>query len=98
MKKYAQGSKDVVRLSGKKAKLVGKSEFLNQRSIDDLTKIRDKMRTSKIKIEDLQFLINKDGTVVISDPLNVSLGEAPSPNNIRMIDLLIESAKSNLKN
>lgn len=95
--KFAEGSKDIVRLEKGKVRIVGDSPLLNQQSIDDLTVIRNTMVNKKIKINDLQFLIGKDGHVVIADPLDVLVGEAPSKSNLRMIDLLIESAKNNLK-
>ncbi|GIO86796.1 hypothetical protein J25TS5_37280 [Paenibacillus faecis] len=97
--RYAQSSKDIVKLHDGKVRIVGESSLLNQQSIEDLTSIRRIMVEKKIKIEDLQFLIGKDGRVVVSDLLNVEAGKKvkPSKNNLRMIDLLIESAKKNLK-
>ncbi|CAI8890973.1 hypothetical protein EMIT07CA2_30301 [Brevibacillus sp. IT-7CA2] len=97
--RFAQGSKDIVKLHDGKVRIVGESPLLNQRSIDDLTSIGKIMVEKKIKIEDLQFLIGKNGRVVVADPLKVEVGKKfkPSTNNLRMIDLLIESAKKNLK-
>lgn len=46
-----------------------------------------------IAINDLQFLLTKDGHVVVADPLKVFTGIKPSPNNIRMFDLLIKAVK-----
>ncbi|RED20887.1 hypothetical protein DES34_1291, partial [Brevibacillus brevis] len=97
--RFAQGSKDIVKLHDGKVQIVGESSLLNQRSIEDLTAIRKIMVEKKIKINDLQFLIGKDGRVVVADPLNVEVGKKvkPSKNNLRMIDLLIESARKNSK-
>jgi hypothetical protein len=96
MKKYAQGSKDIVRIdSNGKVKIVGQSELLNEKSISDLQRIRTLMQEKKIKIDDLQFLIQKDESVVIADPLKVFPNTKPSKKNIKMIDLLIESAQQN---
>jgi hypothetical protein len=50
------------------------------------------MIEKKVKIDDLQFLIGKDGRVVIADPLSVNVGVKPSPTNLRTIDKLIEAA------
>ena len=92
MEKYAQGSKDVVKRTGKKMEIVGESRYLNQRSILDLNKIKRILSNNKISIDDLQFLIGKDGSVVIADPLKVFLGQKPSKWNIKMINKLIEVA------
>ncbi len=97
MREYAQGSKKVVKLEKGKIRTVGQSDILNKKSIEDLTKIRSIMESKPVKIDDLQFLIGKDGSMVIADPLKVIVGETPSKNNLRMIDLLIESARENLR-
>ncbi len=54
----------------------------------------DLFAIEKIKIDDLQFLIDKDGSMVIADPLHIH-PDKPSNKNIRMIDLLIEKARAN---
>ncbi len=92
MKKYAQGSKDIVKRVGDKMKIVGDSAFLNQKSIRDLNLIKNNLINRKIKIDDLQFLIAKDGSIVIADPLAIFVGQAPSKWNLQMIDKLIEVA------
>ncbi|MCA4895767.1 MAG: hypothetical protein ING84_12260 [Cytophagales bacterium] len=51
------------------------------------------MESKKIWVNDLQFLIAKDGRVVIADPLDVVIGKGMSDNNKRMIKLLIEVAQ-----
>jgi RHS repeat-associated protein len=96
LERFAQGSKDIVKLKDGTIRTVGTSSLLNQNSINDLTSIRKLMVDNKIKIDDLQFLISSDGKVVVADPLKVVTGEKPSKNNLRMIDLLIQSAKENL--
>jgi filamentous hemagglutinin len=93
MKKYAQGSKDVVKLVNGKIEKVGSSTLLNQKSVADLTNIQSLMESKKIWVNDLQFLIAKDGRVVIADPLDVVIGKGMSDNNKRMIKLLIEVAQ-----
>ena len=99
MKRYAQGSKEVVRLVKKpgksKVETVGASKYLNEKSIHDLRKIKSILQDKKIQIDDLQFLIGNDGSIVISDPLKVNILVPPSKNNLRMIELLIKAAKSN---
>ncbi|VTR19270.1 Uncharacterised protein [Actinobacillus pleuropneumoniae] len=94
--RFDQGSKDIVRLQNGKIRIVGESTLLNQQSIDDLTAIKGMMVEKKIKINDLQFLLGKDGKIVVADPLDVVVGDKPSANNLRMIDLLIEAAKKNI--
>jgi hypothetical protein len=98
MKRFAQGSKDIVKLQGGKVRAVegANTELLNERSVADLTRIKSTMETNKVKIDDLQFLIGKDGSVAIADPLKVTVGESPSANNKRMIDLLIKAARENI--
>jgi hypothetical protein len=98
MDRFAQGSKDVVRLVDGKVRIVGDSPLLNQQSVNDLQAIRDTMVNDKIQINDLQFLIDKDGHVVVADPLAVNFNTDPSKNNLRMIDLLIKVAQNNGKN
>jgi hypothetical protein len=98
MKKYAQGSKDVVQTEKNKARIIGKSELLNGKSISELKKVRSLMESKKIKIDDLQFLINRDGSVVIADPLGYHLNTSPSKTNKDTIDLSIKSAEENLEN
>lgn len=92
MDQYAQGSKDVVKTLGK-PQVVGQSPFLNERSAADLKAIQDMMIAKKVKVDDLQFLIAKDGRVVIADPAQVHLNTAPSKANKQTIELLIQQAK-----
>jgi len=98
MKKYAQGSKEIVKLKDGKIRFIEESDIklLNEKSIQDLTKIRNLMVNKKLKIDDLQFLISKDGGFVIADPLKVYLNTMPSTRNLKMIDLLIRVAKKNI--
>jgi hypothetical protein len=93
--RFAEGSKSTVKTVDGKVRVVGDSPLLNQRSIDDLNAIRKTLVNDKIKVDDLQFLIGQDGRVVIADPLAVTTGVKPSRNNLRTIDLLIESAQKN---
>ncbi|KQZ29308.1 hypothetical protein [Duganella sp. Root1480D1] len=95
--RFAQGSKDIVRLENGKVRIVGESPLLNEQSIADLQGIRNTMVNNKVQINDLQFLISNEGRVVVADPLAVNLNTLPSKNNLRMIDLLIQSAKKNGK-
>lgn len=97
MDRYAQGSKDIVAVNNQTRKVELKSNadtsLLNERSVRDLKDIRNKMVNQKIKIDDLQFLIGKDGRVVISDPIKVHTRTKPSKNNMDMINLLIKIAE-----
>jgi hypothetical protein len=91
------GSKSVVALDRRgKMSNVGDSPYLNERSIADLNKIRNTLTTKPIKVDDLQFLIGKDGRVVVADPLKVTVGGKPSKNNLLMIDKLIAAAKKSI--
>jgi hypothetical protein len=92
MQKYAQGSKDVVRTVNGNPKIIGSSAYLNQTSIQDLKAIKQMMMDKKVKIDDLQFLINYDGHIVIADPIDVIIGHEPSTINIRTINKLIVAA------
>ena len=98
--KYAQGSKDVAALvkvgRNRGVKRVGQSKYLNQKSIEDLQKIKRILIEKKLKIDDLQFLIGKDGNIVISDPIAVYEKTKPSDSNLKMINLLIEAARENI--
>ncbi|MEM9135025.1 MAG: hypothetical protein AAGE88_21960, partial [Actinomycetota bacterium] len=90
--RYALGSKDVVRTVEKRPRIVGDTDLLNQRSIQDLRRIREMLIDQRIKIDDLQFLIGEDGSIVIADPLAVATDRPPSLNNLRTIDRLIDAA------
>ncbi len=95
MDQFVQGSKDIVALQNGKVRIVGNSNLLNSQSISDLQNIRNTMVNNNIQINDLQFLIGNDGRAVVADPLKVNVNTPPSNNNLRMIDLLIQSAKKN---
>lgn len=90
--RFEQGSKDVVRAVDGKIQTVGKSDYLNARSIEDLRAIQRTLTEKKVSINDLQFLIGSDGRIVIADPLQVVEGIGPSKNNINMIRQMIQAA------
>jgi len=96
MKRYAQGSKTVVRTLKGRAKIVGESRFLNERSIADLERIRDALRATPVWINDLQFLIGEDGAIVIADVIDFQIGVSPSNPNLSTIARLIEAARSTI--
>jgi Pretoxin HINT domain len=91
--RYALGSKDLVKTVNGRPTIVGDSPLLNAASAADLKAIRQTLVSGKTKIDDLQFLIGKDGHVVIADPLGVFPGQAPSRANLQTIDRLIELAE-----
>lgn len=93
--RFKLGSKEVVRTKDGIVTLVGHSPYLNEISIQDLEKIRDILMSQNIRVKDLQFLIGKDGRVVIADPLEVFMKTPPTNTNLATIDLLIEEAKRN---
>ncbi|HEY4238886.1 MAG TPA: DUF4157 domain-containing protein [Kofleriaceae bacterium] len=101
MKRFMQGSKDVVKYTGaqnnpknRQLRYVGESPYLNETSVADLQKIAKLMKTAPVKIDDLQFLIGADGHIVIADPLRVTVGESPSAKNLEMIQMLIRAAQN----
>ncbi|MBG6130802.1 hypothetical protein IWQ47_002266 [Aquimarina sp. EL_43] len=94
MKRYEESSNHVLKSS--------ESNMLNATSIEELQTIREKIDEKEFVITDLQFLIAKNGTVVIADPIlffNVSSPEfieANIANNYNVIDELIYIAKRNM--
>jgi hypothetical protein len=66
---------------------------LNQKSINDLNNIKSVLEKNNISVKDLQFIISKDGSVRINDPLNVF--DYIDKGNIELIDELIKRAKMN---
>ncbi|MEG4323800.1 hypothetical protein QUB37_13140 [Microcoleus sp. AT3-A2] len=99
MKKYAQGSKGIVRSIGGIPERVDGADIslLNQKSIDDLEKIRAILQRKKIYIDDLQFLIAEDGRVYITDPIDIKFKPTTREmdSNAGMIDLLLNAAREN---
>ncbi len=89
------GSKDVVKNVNGKPTIVGASPDLNAKSIQDLKNIRNMLIEKKISVDDLQFIIGKDGSVKIADPAGIQL-KPPSTTNKQTIDLLIQAAEKNL--
>ena len=59
-----------------------------------MQKIRKTLIEKQVKVDDLQFLVSKEGRVVIADPLG-SDNKGFSKKNLKMIDQLIELAKKN---
>jgi filamentous hemagglutinin len=96
LRRYAQGSKDVVKTIKKVPRIVGSSPLLNERSISDLRAIRQRLKEKKIKVDDLQFLIAEDGRMVIADPVDAFRNTKPSDANVETIRLLIKVAKRNV--
>ena len=97
MDRYALGSQKIVSFM----EIRGSSSLLNDRSVTDLEKIREVMIGKKIRIDNLQFLIGKNGEVVVADPIGVHVGRqfhpggGPSKINLLYIDLLIQASKRN---
>ncbi len=46
-------------------------KVLNEQSIRDLEEIRATLAAKNIVVRDLQFLVDKDGRVVVADPLRI---------------------------
>lgn len=100
MNRYAEGSKATVtndKSNFNKPMRVGDSKHLNAKSITDLNKIMKQCQREKVRIDDIQFLIGSDGSVVIADPLSLEAGNRPpSSNMIQMIMRLMEAAAENV--
>ncbi len=97
MTRYAEGSKGIVTNDKENFNApvrVGNSAHLNAKSIEDLNLIMKKFQKEDVQIDDIQFLIGADGTVVVSDPLAVRKGKA-TPNMLQMINRLVETAAEN---
>ncbi|MCF6189492.1 MAG: hypothetical protein L3J51_03350 [Cocleimonas sp.] len=82
------GSKDIKKVNGK---LVKHPNF-NSKTVADLKKIKQTLIFKKIRVDDLQFIIKKDGSVVIADPAGIRRKKVPSKKNIDTIDELIIAA------
>jgi len=93
MDRFAKGSKTIVAKNPRRPGILDGADtsLLNGRSIADLQAIRSTLIEKQVKVNDLQFLIGKDGRVVIADPLGVSPG-TPSPTNKLIINKMIEAA------
>ncbi len=98
MDRYAQGSKDLVKTIDDRPQIKesGDASLLNQKSIDDLRDIKETMISQQIWVNDLQFLIARDGSIVIADAIAAEVGRKPSKKNLRTIDRMIELAEKNL--
>ncbi len=81
MKKYVSGSKHIETPG-----------VLNQKSIEDLKLIQQLLREKDISVDDLQFLIDTDGSVVIADPGAISTYATFSYSNEHTISNLIKVA------
>ena len=81
MQKYVSGSKHIENPG-----------ILNQKSIEDLNLIQQLLREKDISVDDLQFLIDTDGSVVIADPGAISTYATFSYSNEHTISKLIKVA------
>jgi hypothetical protein len=61
-----------------------------------LRKLKAEMLAKKIHIDDMQFLIKKDGMIHMNDLRSITHGMDPSRQNINIIDNLIDIAKNQL--
>jgi hypothetical protein len=60
MTRYAAGSKDPAVWS-----------YLNQRSLNDMKRISGLLRKNRLHVDDVQYLIKRDGSMVLADPLKI---------------------------
>ena len=70
----------------------GATSLLSSKSVMDLQNIRSLLMDKNIGVNDLQFLIGKDGRVVVNDPMSVT--NSVKPSNLQLIDRLILIAKT----
>ncbi|WP_162261422.1 MULTISPECIES: hypothetical protein, partial [unclassified Acidovorax] len=94
--RFEAGTKDAVRMVRNQPIVVGELDYLNKKSISDLTFIKKKIVDARLHIEDLQFLVRRDGGLVISDPLGVKVGPGYRK-NLQMIEFLINLARAGKK-
>ncbi len=92
MEKYAQGSEEIAVMVNGQVTIKRESSLLNQKSIDDLNAIKKGLEDQQIEVDDLQFLIKEDGSVVVADPGGINLNTPPTK-NVKLIDALIDQAK-----
>ena len=97
MDRYALDSKKIVDRRGLEPYIKGDSPYLNERSVADLQRIRELNDKGPV-ILDLQFLIGKDGHVVVADPKAIMSEANPAIGQVRrynakVIDLLIQQAQ-----
>jgi hypothetical protein len=97
MDRFAEGSKDIIRgFDQRTMRYFGHSKYLNANSIRDLEEIWRIMKEKNVAIDDLQFLIGKDGHVVITDPEDVHIGKTSDFNQF-LIEDLIRIARRNIR-
>lgn len=60
------------------------------------TKRESIITNKKIHIEDLQFLVNNDGHIVISDPLDLDIGSNDYELNIKVLQSVNEDVMTNI--
>ena len=91
-KRYAAGATG---LRGPGNTEIASGGLLNQKSLSDLIRIREAFVNEGIHVEDPQFLIDFDGSVVVADPRTVELGTTPSQYSLTVLDNLIAAARAN---
>jgi ankyrin repeat protein len=65
-------------------------QFLNERSIEDLRSVERLLMANPIHVVDLQFLVGRDGRVVICDPMTIE--DRSSPENLDQVRRLLARA------
>jgi filamentous hemagglutinin len=101
MEQFALNSKAIVDLRRLRPQIVGDSPFLNARTVADLKRVRE-LNDGGFVILDLQFLIGKDGRLVVADPKRILSRGNPfwypvKAYNNGVIDRLIEQASHHIK-
>ncbi|MEW9309893.1 phage tail tip lysozyme [Labrys neptuniae] len=90
-----ESSKDIVDWTGK-IKNPTAAKFLNADSIKDLEFIRKGLESAKINVEDLQFMIRRDGRVFINDPMGIEESSTLEKSSENLLLNLINIARKNV--
>jgi hypothetical protein len=91
---YACDSKSMVRMQKGRVVVQAGSLHFGPESLASLSEIRKRMVQGRIFVNDLQFLVDDDGSFVLADALDTKVRtEGPSKTNMHILDTLIELAK-----
>ena len=72
--------------------MVYDTSLFSEKTIESLEATREWMVRERVYIDDLQFLVAKDGTFYVGDPQAVMAGKPPHKSHLDMIDLYLSLA------
>ena len=67
---------------------------LNKTSMKDLKRVEALIKKTKIDIHDLQFLVKKDGHLLIHDPRNITDVQSPSDTGLESLEVISKIRKN----